>query len=354
MSASETLVIWGAGAIGGTIGAHLARAGQDVLMVDRVAEHVEAIGKSGLTITGPISAFTTAARACLPDDLRGTYRRVLLCVKSQDTADAVKAIIPYLAPNGYIASFQNGLNEPVIAEIAGPARTMGAFINFASDYISLGTIHYGNRGAVVVGEIDGRITSRAETLHRQLKAFDEDAVLTDNIYGYLWSKQAYASLLKASALTNASMADVLDSKVHRDALAALVREIVAAAHANGVVLKPFDAFDPAAFTPQSGSAALSQCFDAMVAYNRRSAKTHSGIWRDIAVRKRRTEVPAQLTPVIRMGRQKAVDMTLVEKLVDLFREVEDGLRPQGWETLDALKQAHEKTLESVLGDGGHR
>src|SRR5262249_5249713 len=153
-----------------------------------------------------------------------------------------------------------------------------------------GVIHYGGRGAVVVGEIDGRITGRAEALHRQLVDFESDAVLTDNIYGYLWAKQGYASLLKASALTNASMAEVLDAKAHRVALTALVREIIAAAQANGVAPKAFDAFDPAAFAPQSGEAAVSECFDAMVAYCRRSAKTHSGIWRDIAVRKRRTEV----------------------------------------------------------------
>ena len=44
----KTLLIWGSGGIGGTIGAYLARSGSDVLMVDMVAEHVEAMNREGL------------------------------------------------------------------------------------------------------------------------------------------------------------------------------------------------------------------------------------------------------------------------------------------------------------------
>ena len=63
------LLIWGAGAIGGTIGASLARAGHEVLFVDSAADHVDRINDHGLTITGPIEAFTVAARAVTPEAL---------------------------------------------------------------------------------------------------------------------------------------------------------------------------------------------------------------------------------------------------------------------------------------------
>ena len=346
MTTNPPLVIWGAGAIGGTIGAHLARAGHEVLLVDRAAEHVDAIRKSGLSITGPVSSFTVAVSACLPEELTGPQRRVLLSVKSQDTVEAVKALAPRLADDGYIVSFQNGLNEPVIADLVGAARTIGAFINFGADYISPGVIHFGGRGAVVIGEVDGRITPRSEALHRALKDFDGNAVLTENIYGYLWAKQAYASLLKANALTNASIVEFLESKPHREMLTAMVREVIAAARANGITLKAFDGFDPDAFDDKNGPAGLARCFEAMIAVNRKSAKSHSGIWRDIAVRKRRTEVAAQLTPVIQMGTAKGVAMPLTRRLVELFREVEDGERPQGWETLDALSETYAKAAKA--------
>ena len=48
------LLIWGAGAIGGTIGAYLAKAGHQVVLVDRVREHVDAIQNKGLSISGPV------------------------------------------------------------------------------------------------------------------------------------------------------------------------------------------------------------------------------------------------------------------------------------------------------------
>jgi len=64
------LLIWGAGAIGGTIGAHLARAGEDVLLVDTAADHVAAMRAEGLAIEGPIETFTVPVHAVLPADLK--------------------------------------------------------------------------------------------------------------------------------------------------------------------------------------------------------------------------------------------------------------------------------------------
>jgi len=165
MSATPIL-IWGAGAIGGTVGAFLRRAGEEVLFVDRVAEHVAAIRRDGIAITGPIAEFTAAAEARLPAELGGRFDRVLLCVKAHDTAAAVAALAPFLARDGYVVSLQNGLNEQVIAACVGAARTVGAFVNFGADYLSPGVVHYGGRGAVVLGELDGSLTPRLTALHR--------------------------------------------------------------------------------------------------------------------------------------------------------------------------------------------
>jgi 2-dehydropantoate 2-reductase len=95
-----TLVIWGAGAIGGTIGAYLARAGYDVLLVDKVAEHVAAINNKGLKITGPIEEFTVQARAVTPENVEGTFETIFLATKAQHTLAATEALKPHLAENG--------------------------------------------------------------------------------------------------------------------------------------------------------------------------------------------------------------------------------------------------------------
>lgn len=300
------VLIWGAGAMGGTIGAYLIRAGHDVTLVDIAADHVAAMNATGLRLTGPVDEFTVRARAFTPEEVSGTWPAILLCVKAHHTAEATHALAPHLADDGYVVSIQNGLNELVIASIVGEARTIGAFVNFGADYLGPGVIHRGNRAAVVIGELDGRITPRLQALHATLRDFDDRAMITTNLWGYLWGKLAYGAQLFATALTNESIADALALPAYRDLFIALAREVLTVATARGIVPEGFDGFDPRAFLPGVEPAVSSRSLDDMVAFNRASAKTHSGIWRDLAVRKRRTEVDAQLGPIVTLGAEVGV------------------------------------------------
>src|SRR5437870_11497097 len=294
-------LVWGAGAIGGTIGAHLARAGHDVTFVDRVGEHVAAINSSGLRITGPIAEFATRVPAFSPDELDGTFEHVVLAVKAQDTDAATRSLAPHLAGDGYVVSAQNGLNEPAIKSVVGDARTMGCFVNFGADYLEPGVIESAGRGAVVLGGIDGRTTSRLRELHRAFLDFDDRAIVTANIWGYLWGKLAYGAQLFATALTDDPIADALANPAYRDVYVEIAREVMRVAQARHITPEGFDGFDPSAFAPAAPRAVSERSLDALVAFNRRSAKTHSGIWRDIAVRKRRTETDGILGPIVRLG-----------------------------------------------------
>ncbi len=333
------LVIWGAGAIGETIGAYLARAGHAVLFVDTATDHVARINDHGLTVTGPIDRFTIAVEAVTPEALVGVYPRIILAVKTTATAEAARALTHHLAVDGYVVSAQNGLNEPLIADMVGIGRVMGCFVNFGADYHGPGDIMYGGCGAVVLGEIDGRMTGRLAALHGLLRVFEPDAAMTGNIFGYLWSKMAYGAMLFAEALTEASIADCLAHPDYRDLFIALAREVLAVAKAHGVALEPFNGFDPTAFLPGGGDGAARASLDEMAAFNRRSAKTHSGIWRDIAVRKRKTEVDALPGAVPALAREKGLRAPLCETLTALIHEIEDGKRAQSWHSLDALKAA---------------
>src|SRR4051812_41708095 len=125
-----SVVIWGAGAIGGTIGGFLARSGVRPLLVDQDEAHVEAIRERGLSISGPVAEFRVAVEAATPERAEGPFDLVLLAVKSQHTEAASRALAPQLAPSGAVVSLQNGLNEPTIAEVVGAERTVGAFVNF--------------------------------------------------------------------------------------------------------------------------------------------------------------------------------------------------------------------------------
>src|SRR5205085_1391052 len=140
-------------------------------------------------------------------------------------------------------------------------RTVGAFVNFGADYIEPGVIHYGGRGAVVVGEIDGRVTKRAESIRDAWLAFDDRAIAAPNIWGYLWGKEAYGAMLFATALTNESIADALAAPTYRDLYVALAREILAVAGARGVTPEAFDGFDPTAYLPGAPAGAAAQSLD---------------------------------------------------------------------------------------------
>lgn len=332
-------LVWGAGAIGGTLGAYLARAGHDVTLVDTVREHVDAVNSRGLSISGPIATFTTTPLpAYTPDTLQGAWDTIILATKAQHTEAAARALVPHLSPTGCVVSAQNGLNELTIARVVGEARTVGAFVNFGADYLEPGSILYGGRGMVMVGEAFGaqRDTPRVLAIRRAWRDFDERADTTPNIWGYLWGKEAYGAMLFATALTNDSIADCLARPEYRPLYIALAREVLAVARARGVRPEAFDGFDPAAYLPNAPAGAAEQSLDQLVAHNRKSAKTHSGIWRDLAVRKRPTEVDAQLGIVVSLGAEAGVAAPLTSAVVQLIHELEQGVRPQSVEALDAL------------------
>jgi 2-dehydropantoate 2-reductase len=336
---AEPILIWGAGAIGGTLGAYWARAGVDVLLVDVAAEHVEACRTEGLTIEGPIESFTQIVPAATPGEVAGRYGRAVLAVKAHGTRDALAALAPHVAEDGFVLSAQNGLNELAIAERLGPARTMGCFVNFGADWLGPGRILYGNRGAVVVGEIDGAIRERTRAMHDLLRLFEPEAALTDDIWGYLWGKLAYGAMLFGTALTNESMSANFADPARFPAWLALGREVMAVAAAEGVSPRGFGKFRPEAFAPGRPEAEARAVIAWLADYTSRTAKTHSGIHRDLAVRRRRTEVDAQVGIVAERGRARGVPTPVLDRLVELIHAVEDGRRPLAPDTLHDLLAA---------------
>ena len=321
------ILIWGAGAIGGTVGAYLVRAGHDVTFVDVEAAHVAAIQGLGLRITGPVEEFGVQAPALLPAKVAGAWPCILLCVKAHHTADACHALLPHLTPSGHVVSLQNGLCETIIAGIVGPGRTMGAFVNFGADWMGPGDILYGNRGAVVLGELDGQDTPRLRHLHKIMQDFEPDAITTPDIWSYLWGKLGYGAMLFAQALGQKSIADCLARPELLPVWRALGGEAVAVALAEGVEPRGFNGFDPGAFRPGATEDQARASVAAMVAFNRPSAKTHSGVWRDIAVRRRQTEVDVQIAPIVAVGARHGVPCPTIAKLVTLIHAAEAG-RPQ--------------------------
>jgi 2-dehydropantoate 2-reductase len=335
------ITVVGAGAIGGTIGAYLARAGEPVRLVDRDAAHVAAMRERGLTIRGFAESFTVPVDAVTTDALRGPLHTVLLAVKAQHTREALAQIAPLLGQDAAVVSLQNGLCERIMAEMVGPERTVGSFVNFSADYLEPGLITYAGAGSLYLGEIDGRQSARVRALQRLLSCWGAVSV-TENIWGFLWGKMGYGNMLFATALADETMADVIDR--YRALMVELACEVYEVAAREGVAVEPFDNVEPSLFYPRERrrGEAIARSFDELVTRRRRDLKSKSGIWRDLAVRHRPTEVDAQIGLAARIGAEHGLAMPLTRRVVEMIHDLEQGRRAMAWDNLqelDALRRA---------------
>jgi 2-dehydropantoate 2-reductase len=186
---------------------------------------------------------------------------------------------------------------------------------------------WGNHAAVVLGEIDGKMTARLAELHQMLLAFEPNAITTPDIWSYLWGKMGYGAMLFAQAVGMASIADCLANPALLGLWRALASEAMAVALAEGVTPRGFNGFDPKAFLPGATEDAARASVAAMVAFNAGSAKTHSGVWRDLAVRKRQTEVDSQIVPISTIGAKHGLACPKIDAMVTMIHEIEQGKRP---------------------------
>ena len=301
-----------------------------------MADHARVCRTAGLAISGPVESFTQVVPTLTPDDVEGVYDIIVLAVKAQATEGALQQLAPHLAPEGYVLSAQNGLNEIAITRAVGVERTMGCFVNFGADWLGPGQILLGNRAAVVVGEIDGVTRERTKIMHEWLKLFESQAVLTENIWGYLWGKLAYGAMLFATALTPDSIADNFADPHRFVVFDRLAREVMAVAAAQGVTPLGFNGFDPMCFAAGASQASARDSVAALAAFNRQTAKTHSGIYRDLAVRKRKTEIDAQIGIIAELGTKAGVPTPGIDQLVRLIHAIEERHQPIAFATFASL------------------
>src|SRR5207247_4283183 len=314
--------------IGGVTGAALARSGQDVLLVDRAEDHVTAMNAHGLTIDRREGSTTVPVRAITPGALGSGLELVLLAVKSQDTPAALEVLASRLAGDGAIVSLQNGLNEELIARAVGAARTVGCLVNWAADWIAPGRILHGGHGALVLGELDGRMSDRVQGLAKLLAVVAPTEV-TANILGYTWAKHVYGALLVATAVVDAHVYEVVErSPAVQQMLVTLVVENMRVAEAAGIRLEPFDEYDPADYHAASrgDEAARARAMTSVATHYRAATKTKTGIWRDLAVRRRKTEVGALLGATVAKATGFGIAMPLTARLIALIEDLETGRR----------------------------
>lgn len=335
-SSGSSFTIFGAGAIGGIVGVHLLEAGYDVTFVEANEAHVEAIRENGLKLSGTREC-TVHPKILTPSEVRAPVERVLLAVKSRHTEDALRVIAPALAPNGYVLSLQNGLEEYKIARAVGEERTLGAFLTFGGHYLQPGEVVYGGPGTFRIGELDGQRTERIEQLRDALATLQE-VEITDNIFGYLWAKMALGAIYFATALVNEDVPDLLEQQRYTALFANIAAEVVAVAEAAGVHVESFDGFDPKVFrfgSPRDPEE-IRTAWEAQKAYWDGHVQRRTGVWRDLAVHRRKTEVDELIGAIVRTAERRGQRVPRVEAVVRLVQEVERGQRELGAHNLEDL------------------
>jgi 2-dehydropantoate 2-reductase len=238
------IAILGSGAIGSVVGGLLTKAGHDVTLVDQWPEHVEAMKKIGLRLSGTCGEHVVPVRALHLHELQSvdaSFDAVFLAVKSYDTEWAAQLALQYVnARDGIVVDFQNGINDQRVAAIVGRERTLGCVIAISAGMYEGGHAIRSDTGQVgfYVGELDGRDTPRVQELARVLSGVALTKVTT-NLWGQRWSKLAVNCMGNALAgLSGLGSAELRLEPGPRRVSIQLGAEVVRVGRAHGHTIEP--------------------------------------------------------------------------------------------------------------------
>jgi 2-dehydropantoate 2-reductase len=302
-----------------------------------VEEHLAAIRRDGLSIEGQSQLSSRPRAAITPAELEAPLGTVICAVKTLHTRIALEPVAPILGADEVVLGMQNGLAYYDIVAAVGKARTLVACFNFGGHYKAPGRVVHGTRGGFHIGELDGTISTRARELRDALSAVQECDV-SDNVLGCVWTKMAMASVFFATALVDADVKEILARERYHALMADLVAETAAAATAMGVQLIELHGFAPDALRPERRSTATVRRALDSIAGSFNPLQQRTGIWIDLAVRKRKTEVEPQLGRLVQEAARVGVEMPLNRAVLDLIVEMENGRRGFAWENLDEVQR----------------
>ncbi len=336
------IVMLGGGALGGYVGAHLAQAGYDVTMVDFWHEHVEAIRRNGLQLSGltPEENFSVPVRTMHFHEVSGISKQrpvdiAFVSMKSYDTDWVTTMIKPYLSPTGYVVSLQNCINEETIAGIVGWGRTIGCIASAISvELYEPGKIRRqapkssGDNVVLRVGEVHGRVTPRIEALAAMMRHADGTRVTT-NLWGERWSKLAQNGMRNGlSAATGLSGREMDEIAPIRHFSMRLAGEAVRIGLALGFELEKVGKLDPHELlkAADGDKAAFDRVDAVMLAQTTsgaRGAQQRPSMGQDM-IKGRRTEIDYINGFIVRKGEEIGIEAPANAFLTNVVKRVERG------------------------------
>ena len=334
---STRIAIVGAGAIGGYIGAHLARAGHAPVMIDGWPENVAAINRDGMRVTAMENdgCFTAKLRALNIGEVpqlawEKPFDIAFIAVKSYDTEWATALILPYLSQQGVLVSAQNSINEDRIAAIAGWQRVLGCSIALLSaELVEPAHVQRNSlrgdaaRTGMKVGEVHGRVTPRAEAV-AALLAHGDSTKVTTNLWGDRWSKLVINAMRNGPcAMTGMSSRQRDEDDLVRRLSIRLGSQAVRVGRAAGLALEPVSGLDLDLLARAEGDAeAMVALEEQIAAVNAtRNDASRPSMGQDI-IKGRRTETEWINGLVARRGEELGVEAGLHAKVNAILRRIE--------------------------------
>ncbi|QZN96108.1 ketopantoate reductase family protein [Symbiopectobacterium purcellii] len=334
------IAVVGAGAVGGFIGARLAAAGENVTLIDRWREHVDATRRNGLRIDGAVPQDNAIVPVrILADDEIDSLKAlppldiVFISVKSYDTRWAAEVVLPYLHADAVVISAQNGCNEATLAEIVGAPRTAGLIaarigVELSAPGVIRRRVVRGSPGIDVfrLGELDGQRSARIETLATLLRQVDSVAVI-DNLAGERWSKLAVNAMRNGVSAATGLTIDALDShpQLRRFSIE-VAGEAVRVGQRLGYSLTALGVIPAALFAAAAdGSAtAFAEIEQRLIdAVQRGAAGQRPSMGQNI-VKGRRTEIDEIYGLVIQRAAELGIPVPANQTVYDRVRAIENG------------------------------
>lgn len=293
------IAVIGAGGTGGYYGAQLQRGGQDVAFIARGA-HLAAMRERGLRIESAIAEpVTLTVRVTDRPEEIGPVDLVLFTVKAYDTEMATGLLPPLIGRDTAVLTIQNGVdNVDLLAGAIGRTHVLGGAAYIFSTIAVPGVIrHTGGPRRIVFGELDGRITPRAEAIRDAFVATGVVPVdLSTQILVAMWEKLIFISAQGGmTALTRLPIGVIRSTSETFEVFLDAAEEVAAVGRAHGV---------PIPQGQRERVAGFAQTLD---------PGAYSSLYHDL-VSGRRMEVEALLGHVVRLGQRYGVPTPVIRTI----------------------------------------
>jgi 2-dehydropantoate 2-reductase len=233
------IAVLGAGAMGSVIGGLLAKAGNEVTLIDVVKPAIDAINASGLKIEDKAGVVETVRLKATDQPASvGIADLLLVFVKCYHTEAAVANARPMIGPQTTVLSLQNGWgNGPRIAKIAGEDKLLLGVCYHSATVTAPGHVLHAGKGMTFIGEVNGKMTERLARVAKAFIAAGIEVTTTPDVLKEIWSKLALnVCTLPTSALLRFYAPQLVQHEAMLDLMRSLLREVVAVARAQGIAL----------------------------------------------------------------------------------------------------------------------